>query len=119
MGRLWPFLDAGKIAAQQPRSPLDIALREASLAAITPNYFANIDLGLLFWHKPPHPSKFAGYITQWSEGTQEVSCWSFLAFAPPSLKGSDLITRSSKSYTFILAGLQVEHAPLAVNGCKG
>jgi hypothetical protein len=43
-------LDAGKIAAQQPRSPLDIALREASLAAITPNYFANIDLGLLFWH---------------------------------------------------------------------
>jgi hypothetical protein len=42
--------DAGKIAAQQTRPPLDIALRKASLAPITSNYFPNIDLWLLFWH---------------------------------------------------------------------
>jgi hypothetical protein len=42
--------DAGKIAAQQSRAPLDISLRKTSLTAITANYFTNIDLRLLFWH---------------------------------------------------------------------
>src|SRR4029077_21257377 len=43
-------LHAGKIAAQQSRAALDIALRKAALSPVTANDFADIYFWFLFWH---------------------------------------------------------------------
>ena len=56
-------LDAGEIAAQQTRSPLDIALRKPSLAPVTPDHFTNIYFRFFFWHGL-HTFYTRGYITQ-------------------------------------------------------
>jgi hypothetical protein len=64
-------LDAGKIAAQQARAPLDIALRKASLAPVTADDFPDIDFWFLFWHGL-HTFLTRGYLTQ-RKIAQEVS----------------------------------------------
>src|SRR5882762_2110615 len=109
-------LDAGKIAAQQPRSPLDIALRETSLAAITPNYFANIDLGLFFWHSIhtlPISRLYYAVERRHARGfLLKLSCR-----APHCLNDFNLITTSYDKNAY-LGEFRVEPAPGTVNDCS-
>jgi len=46
-------LDARKVAAQQTGAALDVALRQAALAAITLDDFADVHPRLFFWHGLP------------------------------------------------------------------
>jgi hypothetical protein len=67
--------NTGKIAAQQPGPPFDIALRKPSLPPITTNDFPDIYFWFLFWHGL-HTFQTRRYITQWSKSAQEVSSFS-------------------------------------------
>jgi hypothetical protein len=67
-----PVLNARKVAAQQSRSPLDVALRKSSLSAVTADNFADIYFRFLFWHGF-HTFLTRRYLTQWSKPAQEVS----------------------------------------------
>ena len=67
-----PVLDARKVAAQQSRAPLDIALRKSSLSAVTTDDFADIYFWFLFWHGL-HTFLTRRYLTQWRKWVQEVS----------------------------------------------
>jgi len=65
-------LNAGKIAAQQSGTPLDIALRKSSLSPITANHFPDIYFWFFFWHGI-HTFLTRRYLTQCSNSAQEVS----------------------------------------------
>jgi hypothetical protein len=65
-------LDTREVAAQQPRSPFDIALRKSSLPPVTPDHFTYIDLRFFLWHWF-HTLQTRGYLTQQDNGAQAVS----------------------------------------------